>query len=90
MGKSVPERVDDLESDVAAVNTRVSVIETELVHGSTIFHRLEKQITSLDDAFRKHMAKEEKVLVRLAGWLLAFFAATILGLIGYIWKSHVG
>ena len=88
--KSIPVRVDELEDEVAETKTRVSVIETELEHGSTIFHRLEQKLDDLDIAFRKHMAREERLFIKFGGWALAGAVTINIGLIAYIWKIQVG
>lgn len=90
MLEQVAARVGKLEDEMGAVQTDLAVVQKELEHGSTIFHRLEKTINSLDKDFRIHMNKEEKLLIKFGGALVVFFAATIIGLIGYIWKTHVG
>lgn len=83
VAKTLPARVGRLESKVA-------VIENDLEHGSTIFHRLEEKMDALDSAFRKHMAREERLLVKIGGWALAGAISIILGLIAYIWKTNIG
>lgn len=90
MAKSLDARVDDLEGEMQAVKTDVAVVQKELEHGSTIFHRLEKTINGLDVAFRAHMNKEEKLLIRYGGSFVVFLLAVVVGLITYIWKTHVG
>jgi hypothetical protein len=89
-GSRMEERVQRLEERATDHGTRISVMEKDLEHGSTIFEEVKKNQEKLSDALIGHMNAEEKRLAALyrvaAGWL--FLACA--GLLVYIWESQVG
>lgn len=87
---SVESKVDDLERAMTGVGTRLALVENDLANGTGVFARLEKKIDHLDVTFRAHMLREEKIVLRIGGWLIVMLAGLVVGLIVYVWKSHAG
>ena len=79
-----------LKEDVAEIDTRVTVVERELEHGTTIFHRLEGKLDSLDARVREHMGREERLLIRVGGGLILALGSTVMALTVYIWNARIG
>ena len=88
-GDVMEERVSKLETDMHVIDKRISIVETELQHGSTIFQKIEATVDSMAERLSSHMDREEGRTRTRHNWEKGILITIVLGLAGYIWKTHI-
>ena len=94
--KAIAKACEDKRKAIAELDKRVAVMETELVHGSSIFRDIKQDMADIKDAvaevaddLREHMLFEEGMRNKVSAFLIVGLLGIVGALVAYIWQGHV-